>query len=124
MKDIENKEDIKVLVDAFYEQVVLDKDIGPFFTEVARLDFPSHLPKMYDFWESIIFKKASYSGNPMLSHIQLNRKAILKPSHFKQWLYLWQITVSNFFEGPNANEAIQRAKQIAQLIQLKVGLMK
>jgi len=120
MRDIQDREDIEFLVNTFYDQVKKDKIIGFFFTQIADLDFDSHLPKMYEFWESIIFKKASYSGNPMLSHIQLDRKSSIKPFHFKQWLALWEDTLNKNFSGKNTDEAIERAKQIAQLIQFKI----
>jgi len=121
MRDIQNRKDIEFLVNAFYDQVKKDKEIGAFFTQIADLDFNTHLPKMYDFWESIIFKKASYSGNPMLSHIQLNKKSSILPYHFERWLFLWEDTLSQNFSGENTLEAINRAKQIAQLIQFKIG---
>lgn len=120
MQDIQDRADIEFLVNSFYSHVKQDPDIGFFFTQVAGLDFDIHLPKMYDFWESIIFKKASYTGNPMLSHIQLNRKSLINETHFKKWLTLWKRTVNENFIGTNATEAIQRAKQIAQLIQFKI----
>jgi len=120
MRDIQNKTDIEFLVNTFYKKVKKDSTIGFFFTEVAQLDFDTHLPKMYNFWESIIFKKASYAGNPMLTHIQLNRKSVISKIHFEKWLMLWEQTISENFLGVNALEAIQRAKQIGQLIQFKI----
>ncbi len=120
MKDIQNRLDIEFLVNQFYQKITKDLEIGFFFTEVIVLDFKNHLPKMYNFWESIIFKKASYSGNPMLSHIHLNHKYPIEDKHFERWLFLWKQTINDSFKGCNANEAIQRANQIAQLIQFKI----
>jgi len=120
MGDIQNRKDIEFLVDTFYKEVKKNEVIAFFFTEIIPLDFDTHLPKMYDFWESIIFKKASYTGNPMLTHIKLNRKSPLNPYHFEQWLLLWETTVLKHFSGDNATEAIQRAQQISQLIQFKI----
>ena len=71
-KDIDNRADIIALVDTFYQNVALNKQIGPIFTDIAKVDWSHHLPKMYDFWESILFGKAIYKGNPMLSHFALN----------------------------------------------------
>lgn len=120
MKDIESKEDIEFLVNAFYNEVKKDEKIGFFFTEIANIDFNKHLPKMYDFWESIIFKKASYSGNPMFSHIILNQKHTIEKQHFQRWLLLWEKTIRLYFKGSNAMEVIQRSRQIAELIQYKI----
>lgn len=123
MKDIQSRKDIEFLVNIFYSEIKKNKEIGFFFTEISQLNFDDHLPKMYNFWESIIFKKASYSGNPMLSHILLNKKSSIKieEKHFNIWISLWRKTVKANFKGENAEEAIQRAEQIAQLIQYKIS---
>ena len=121
MQDITTRKDIEFLVASFYTKVKQDKQIGYFFTEIANLDFDSHLPVMCDFWENIIFKKAIYKGNPMLSHIHLHKKMNIESFHFEKWLRLWEQTLIQNFVGENANEALQRAKQIASLIQLKLS---
>ncbi len=120
IKDIETRSDIEYLIHQFYIKVKQDATIGFFFTEIVHLDFDIHLPKMYDFWESIIFKKASYNGNPMLSHILLNKKFSIEKKHFQKWLFLWEETITENFTGINAKEGIQRAHQIAELIQFKI----
>jgi len=51
--DIENRNDLILLVDTFYKEVQQNNTIGPIFTETAKVDWSHHLPKMYDFWESI-----------------------------------------------------------------------
>lgn len=53
-KDILIREDIELLVNTFYDKIKKDDTIGYFFTEIANVDWPTHLPKMYDFWESIL----------------------------------------------------------------------
>ncbi len=49
MKDIENRTDIEVLVNAFYQKVQQDPLIGYIFTDVAKVNWKHHLPKMYEF---------------------------------------------------------------------------
>ncbi|WP_424964213.1 group III truncated hemoglobin [Ekhidna sp.] len=120
MSDITNRKDIELLVDAFYEQVIVDESIGEFFTEVVKLDWEVHIPIMYNFWETILLDNMVYKGNPMLKHIQLSQKRMLEPHHFERWLELWEATIKNHFEGLKAEEAISRAKQIASLMKYKV----
>ena len=119
-KDIQTPEDIKFLVDTFYESVQKDRNIGYFFTEIVKVHWEKHLPTMYLFWESIVFKNAAYKGNPILKHISLNKKERLHLEHFKQWLLLWETNVNHHFSGKNATEIIERAKQIAGLMEFKV----
>jgi len=49
MRDIKTYEDIKQLVDSFYQKVVSDDKIGYIFTEIQRVNWDYHLPRMYSF---------------------------------------------------------------------------
>ena len=70
MKLLESREDIEFLVNTFYKKVAKDETIGFFFTDVAKVNWDLHLPKMYSFWESLLFGQASYKGNPMAMHFR------------------------------------------------------
>jgi len=120
-KDIDNRADIIVLVDTFYENVAINPHIGPIFTDVARVDWTHHLPKMYDFWESILFGKAIYKGNPMLSHFALNKKTPLQQEQFEIWKNLFFQNVDDLFAGPNAELIKQKAQSIADLMHFKIN---
>ncbi|MFD2288510.1 sec-independent protein translocase TatC [Pedobacter petrophilus] len=121
MKDIENRTDIISLVDHFYSKVQDDQTIGPIFTQVANVDWSHHLPKMYDFWESILFAKAIYKGNPMLTHFSLNEKASLKEEEFTAWKTIFFNTVDELFVGENAETIKQKAQSIADLMHFKIN---
>ncbi len=123
MGDIQGRKDIEFLVNKFYDKVKQDTLIGFFFLEVASLNFNTHLPKMYDFWESILFKKGIYNGNPMLSHIILHQKEKIKNIHIERWLLLWEETLNSSYSGENVQEALQRAQQIAGLIKYKLSIV-
>jgi len=120
MKDIENEEDIKNLVDRFYEKVIDDPEIGFIFTKVVAVDWGVHLPIMYNFWGSILLGSGAYSGHPMQKHIELDKLVPLEDHHFKKWLFLWRNTVHENFEGVSAEEAVSRATNIAALMKYKV----
>lgn len=120
MKDIETRTDIERLVQSFYESAIQDETIGFIFTEVAKLDLEKHIPKICDFWDSVLFSRSSYKGNVMIAHIELHKKQRLEPKHFSRWLSLWESTIMANFSGTIANEAISRAKLMAKLMQYKV----
>lgn len=120
-KDIHNRKDIMLLVDTFYKNVALNKQIGPIFTDVAKVDWSHHLPKMYDFWESILFGKAIYKGNPMLTHFALNEQTPLQTEAFETWKNLFFQTVDDLFKGENANLIKQKAQSIADLMHFKIN---
>lgn len=120
MKDIQQREDIELLVDEFYKLVIKDEVIGHFFTRVVELDWDLHIPIMYDFWETSLLGNMKYRGNPMTKHIELSRKETLKEEHFNRWLELWEKTIRKHFDGEKAETAIQRGRQIAGLMKLKI----
>ncbi|HPW98479.1 MAG TPA: group III truncated hemoglobin, partial [Flavobacterium sp.] len=73
--DIQNREDIIKLVDVFYDKVKKDNVIGYIFSDIAHVNWDLHLPRMYDFWENILFYTGNFDGNPMMTHKTLNEKA-------------------------------------------------
>ncbi len=121
MKDIENVNDIEFLVDEFYQKVVVDELLGRFFTIVVNFEWEVHIPIMVSFWETVLLGKASYKGNPMNKHIELDKLSKLEPQHFERWLELWKSTVNENFIGEKAAEAIVKAETIAKLMQTKLG---
>ena len=119
-KDIENKKDIALLVDEFYDKVRADDTIGYIFNDVVKVNWQKHLPVMYSFWENTLFYTGTYEGNPMELHKHLHRLMPLTLEHFKQWNYLFIKTVDELFEGPQANLAKQRAVSISAVMQIKI----
>ncbi len=115
--DIRDRRDIELLIDSFYAKVRKDEVIGPFF---ANVDWPEHLPKIYAFWESIVFGTASYRGDPMTTHRHIHEKNPLEHRHFERWLELFKGTTDELFTGPNAETIRSRADSIAQLMEFKV----
>jgi hemoglobin len=121
--DIEGKEGIRLLVDAFYVKVKKDDVIGFIFTDIARVNWEQHLPIMYNFWENVLFQTGNYTGNPMASHAQLHHRFPLTREHFTRWKKLFLETIEQHFEGPNADLARQRALSIATVMEIKVVKM-
>lgn len=119
--DIENREDIIQLVDAFYNKVLKNNTIGFIFNDIAKIDLEKHIPKMYDFWETTLFHKAVYKGNPMVIHTDLNKKSPLKKTHFDEWIKLFNDTVDELYHGEKAELAKTRALSIATVMQIKIS---
>ncbi|HEY0679214.1 MAG TPA: group III truncated hemoglobin [Chitinophagaceae bacterium] len=118
--DIENKQDIVLLINSFYNRVRANEIIGYIFNDIAKVDWEHHLPVMYDFWESVLFHTGPYAGNPMIVHKKLHQRHPLNPAHFAEWLKLFNATVDDLFEGLNAELIKQRAASIAMVMQLKI----
>lgn len=107
---IEGRPQIILLVDSFYAKVRQDGLIGPIFTEQANVNWDEHLPKLYSFWEDLLFGTMNYRGRPFPPHLKFN----LKIEHFDRWLSLFSLTVDEHFYGQKADEAKARAQRIGQ----------
>jgi hemoglobin len=116
-QDILSRKDLITLVDSFYEKVKSDSLLGPVF---GHVDWPKHLPVMYNFWCSMLLGEGSYTGNPLQNHLNL----AIERSHFDRWLTLFNETVDEHFAGDRADETKMRAQAIAGVFQHKMGLVK
>ena len=117
LSDISSRDDVVRLVDSFYDRVRGDDLIGPIFNEVAHVDWGTHLPKMYDFWESVLFGSTGFKGNPLGVHLALSRRTALTSHEFDRWMSLFQATVDDLFSGATASSAKLRAARIAVTMQ-------
>jgi len=119
-KDIENRADIELMVDTFYEKVLADKLLGYIFQDVAKVNWSTHIPILYNFWENIILFTGSYEGNPVNLHKHLHSIEPLNKTHFDRWNKLFILTVNQLFEGEKAELAKERALSISGIISAKV----
>jgi len=115
--DIATRTDLESLVNTFYDCVRADEILGPIFDDVAHTDWERHLPKMYDFWDTVVFGAARFRGNPLAVHRELARRVPLGGREFGRWLSLFHQTVDTLFSGPRAEDAKARASRIAAVMQ-------
>jgi hemoglobin len=119
MKDIETPADVRTLVDAFYEKVNRDELLAPVFNEIAGVDWAAHLPTMYRFWESMLFRTGGYEGAPLPKHAVLP----VQQPHFERWLTLFFETVTENFSGPKSERAKSQAVCIADTFARRMGVL-
>ncbi|PRY07863.1 hemoglobin [Pontibacter ummariensis] len=118
-KDIETEEDVKLLIDTFYDNVNQDSLLAPIFNDFAKVNWEQHLPIMYKFWSSLLFGSMAYKGQPFSKHMRLPIEQV----HFLRWTSIFTATVDKLFAGTKAEEAKQKATSIAQVFQMKMGLL-
>jgi len=116
MTDITDRKDIMELVDSFYSKVTNDDLLEPIF---RHINWPKHIPTMYNFWSSMLLGDQTYQGNPFEKHIHLK----IDSTHFNRWLELFTHNVDEHFAGARADEAKSRAVTIAGVFQHKLGLL-
>ena len=121
MKDVQTRADLEYFLEKFYGDVLADASISYIFTDEAKIDLRSHLPKIADFWEHLILGTATYSKNLLQIHLDLNQKSGLSAAHFQTWLSLFNKSLDQNFAGENVEIMKTRALSIATLMQLKIG---
>ncbi len=119
--DLEGRAGIEKLVNAFYERVRADDLLGFIFDEVAGVDWDAHLPKMYAFWETVLFRSGGYTGNPLAAHAKLVPLTAMGRPQFDRWLDLFRTTVDELFSGENAEHIKNCAADMANVIHSKIN---
>lgn len=115
--DIRTEEDVKLMVDSFYNKVNEDPMLSYVFNDFAEVDWQSHLPTMYKFWNTLIFGEQSYKGNPFAAHVPLP----VDQTHFTRWISLFEENMDELFIGEVAEHTKLRAKSIAHIFSSKLA---
>ena len=107
---------IERLVRGFYDRVRDDDLIGPVFN--ARItDWEPHLHQMFAFWSSVALMSGVYHGQPMRKHLPLPIDA----GHFDRWLALFEATARELCPPKAAEHFIERARRIAESLELGIA---
>lgn len=120
-QDIKNREDIRLLVISFYAKIRKDTVLGPIFNGIIT-DWEHHFGLLTDFWETQLFLKRKYFGNPVTAHQAVDDKVrhTITPEHFGLWMNLWFATIDELFEGETAYIAKNRAQKMSTMLYLKI----
>jgi hemoglobin len=105
--------------DTFYAKVQQNTQLDAVFNGFAKVDWESHLPKMYAFWGKMLLGTSGYHGRPFDPHVPLP----IGGSHFEQWVDIFETNMDEHFDGPMAEHAKTRAKSIAQIFENKLAYL-
>ncbi|MCC6815565.1 MAG: group III truncated hemoglobin [Saprospiraceae bacterium] len=119
-EDISKIEDIKLLVDTFYNSVRNDALLSDIFNNVIEERWPQHLEKMVRFWQTVLLDEHSYYGSPFLPHAKLP----VDLEHFQRWIKLFNETVDSLFIGEKANKAKWQGQRMAEMFRYKIEYYK
>lgn len=111
MKTIEDRQDVSILVNAFYAKIRKDDLLGPIFnSHIPKEKWSEHLDKLTDFWETNLFGVARFKGNPSQKHINIdqNLNHTIDQTHFGRWLQLWFQTIDELYIGEYAKNSAQK----------------
>ncbi len=122
MNDITNLDDVKLVVDSFYEKVRKDEQLKDVFNNVIQDRWPAHLEKMYRFWQTVLLDEHTYTyhGSPFVPHAKLP----VVVEHFNQWLKLFYATVDENFAGEKADRMKWQGQRMAEMFHSKIEYYK
>lgn len=120
-REIKDRQDVKLLVETFYGKIRKDNVLGPIFNGIIS-EWDSHLDLLTDFWETQLFLKRKYVGNPVLAHQEVDDQMnhSITPEHFGLWLNLWFATIDELFEGEKAWIAKNRAQKMSTMLFMQI----
>lgn len=120
LREIKGDEEIKLMVDLFYDKVNDDDLLSPIFNGFSKVNWDVHLPIMYNFWATVLFGQGSYSGSPFPKHLPLP----VEDKHFERWVKLFNLTIDENFTGAMADSVKLRAQSIAFTFSSKIKMLK
>ncbi len=121
LPDLDNREEIRQLVDTFYRKVDKDNLLGPIFNDLAKVDWEEHTPKLTAFWCQLALGQSCFQGNPAGKHIRFSALEQFTAQHFDRWLSLFHGTIDGSWDGPYATAIKDRAVTIAGIQANLVG---
>jgi hemoglobin len=96
--DIEGPDDIRNLIDEFYERAGSDTLLGPIF---SRLKDPGADKKvLYTYWRAALLNGKNDAQQAFPKHIE----KMLSSRHFIRWLTLFLQTIDDLYAGRNAQK--------------------
>lgn len=119
-KDIETIDDIKLVVNTFYQRIQKNELLGAIFEERIKDRWPEHLEKMYRFWQTVLLGAHNYNGAPFPPHATMP----ISQGHFKIWVGIFSETIDELFEGEIATEAKNRGALMAAIFNSKIDHIK
>lgn len=108
------EEQIRAVLERFYDSVRRDASLGPPFSVVT--DWDEHLDRLSDFWSALMLTSGRYKGNPVALH--LVHAESIRPEMFPRWLDLWAEATNNLLPPTLAIEMQTKARKVAARLSL------
>jgi hemoglobin len=121
LPDLDNRGEIARLVETFYKKVDKDDLLSPIFNDLAKVDWPEHLPKLTAFWCQLALGQSGFQGNPAAKHVRFSAQQPFTVAHFDRWISLFHTTIDAEWSGPFADSIKDRSVTIAKIQAQLVG---
>jgi hemoglobin len=118
------RENIEVFVVKFYEAIMEDKEVGPFFIDILGDDinnskWQEHIEILIEFWCAMILKEGDYYGSPFSPHADMSG---LKRITFVRWLEILDVVLADIYEPAPAKQIREVGEIICNNFMQRLGL--
>ncbi len=108
--------DLQPFLVEFYATIARDVLLAPYF---ESLDMTTHIPRIADFWSTLLFHSGRYTGNAFRPHLEMPG---LRGEHFERWLATLEATLDASYAGPNVERMKAYAHRVGYSMQLRLGI--
>lgn len=109
VRDAITEQQIRAMVETFYERVRDDAELGPVFERYKQGTWSEHMDRMVDFWSSVLLGSGRYQGNPLAKHRAIPE---LRSDHFDRWLDLFAEVLASTLPEHVATDILARAMRM------------
>ncbi len=116
---------IERMVRSFYEMLIKDDLVGPFFIKALGDDLKNdkwydHFRTLDNFWLMMMTGERGYMGDPFLPHVFIGR---LTEETFERWLELFNKHIHEHFIPEIADKFYKKSEILAKqfMVQLEIG---
>lgn len=110
------EDDLHELLLEFYASVSEDPLLARYF---EAIDMPSHMPRIVDFWSTLLFHSGRYTGNAFRPHLAMQG---LTSAHFARWLETLDATLDARYSGEHVEKMKDFGRRIAISMQLRLRI--
>jgi len=119
-----NEENITILVQRFYPEVLKDSLLASFFIEKLGEDIENkawkeHLLLLTEFWKFVALGYENYEGNPLKPHFDI---AGLSREAFGRWLEIFFSTLDSIYTEQASEYFKKKSQDIADNFMRKLEL--
>lgn len=118
------RQDIRALIEPFYQRVRADERLGPIFhAKIGETDaqWAPHLEKIENFWANVMLHERAYQGNPLMKHAAVRE---IQPAHFERWLDLFEQTAREVLCERKATAFNILARRIGRSLSMGIEVMR
>jgi hemoglobin len=118
------RQDIRALIEPFYQRVRADETLGPIFhAKIGETDaeWAPHLEKIENFWANVMLHERAYQGNPLMKHAAVRE---IQPAHFARWLDLFEQTAREVLCERKATAFNILARRIGRSLSMGIAVMR